>query len=69
MSSYTQRHFKSTNPSRTIPRDRVERAARIYSSNRDAGIALGIAAATFGRLCRRYGIDTPIQRRRGKGAS
>ena len=43
-------------------RARVERAARIYGSNRDAGMALGIAAGSFGRLCRRYGIETPRAR-------
>ncbi|MFH1568685.1 MAG: hypothetical protein ABIL09_11870 [Gemmatimonadota bacterium] len=44
-------------------RERVERAARIYGSNRDAGLALGIAPGSFGRLCRRYGIETPQARR------
>ena len=43
--------------------DRIERAARIYRSNRDAGLALGIAPGSFGRLCRRYGIETPKARR------
>ena len=44
-------------------RDRIERAARIYASNRDAGLALGIAPSSFGRLCRRFGIETPQARR------
>ena len=47
-------------------RDRVERAARIYASNRDAGLALGIAPGSFGRLCRRFGIETPQVRRKRK---
>ena len=38
-------------------RDRVERAARIYTSNKEASRALGIAAGSFGRLCLRYGIE------------
>ena len=42
----------------------IERAARVYKSNKDAGTALGIAPGSFGRLCRRYGIPTPQQRRR-----
>ena len=46
-----------------IARERIERAARIYSSNKDASKALGIAAGTFGRLCRQYGIETPHARR------
>ena len=45
-------------------RDRVERAAKIYASNKEASNALGIAAGSFGRLCLRYGIDTPYARRR-----
>jgi len=48
----------------SIEKERIERAARIYASNHDAGLALGIAAGSFGRLCRRYGIETPQARRR-----
>lgn len=51
----------ATNP--RFDRERVVRAARIYASNRDAGLALGIAPRTFGRLCRHYGIETPQARR------
>ena len=47
-----------------IARERIERAARIYASNQEASQALGIAAGTFGRLCRQYGIETPYARRR-----
>ncbi|GEM_PF-2034861 len=47
-----------------VPRETVERAARVYSSNTDAAAALGIAAGSFGRLCRRHGIEPPQQRRR-----
>ena len=46
-----------------ISRERIERAARIYSSNQDAGAALGIASGSFSRLCKRYGIPTPRARR------
>ncbi len=52
----------------TINKERVERAARIYASNSDAGLALGIAPGSFGRLCRRYGIETPRARRQWKRA-
>lgn len=52
----------------TISKERIERAARIYASNNDAGLALGIAPGSFGRLCRRYGIQTPRQRRKGAAA-
>ena len=44
--------------------DRVERAARIYASNKEAIQALGIAAGSFGRICRQHGIETPYARRR-----
>ena len=47
-----------------IDKERVERAARLYASNRDAGLALGIAPGSFGRLCRRFGIPTPQHRKR-----
>ena len=46
-----------------ISRDRLERVARIYSSNKEASQALGIALGSFGRACRRYGIDTPYVRK------
>jgi len=45
-------------------RERVERAARIYASNKEASRALGITLGSFGRLCREYGIETPYERRR-----
>ena len=48
----------------SIEKDRIERAARIYASNDAAGSALGIAPGSFGRLCRRYGIETPQARKR-----
>lgn len=48
----------------TISKERIERAARIYSSNLDAAAALGIAPGSFSRLCRHYGVDTPQVRRR-----
>ena len=49
---------------RKTPRDQVERVARIYKSNKDASQALGITLQAFARVCRRYGIETPYQRRR-----
>ena len=48
---------------RRTDRDRVERAARIYSTNEAASRALGIEPRSFSRLCRRYGIETPYARR------
>jgi hypothetical protein len=47
-----------------IVRDRVERVARIYGSNKDASQALGITLGSFGRLCRKFAIETPYARRR-----
>ena len=49
-----------------ISRDRLERVARIYKSNKEASQALGISLGGFGRACRRYGIDTPYVRKREK---
>ena len=47
-----------------ISRERVERVARIYASNKDASQVLGITLGSFGRLCRKLGIETPYARRR-----
>lgn len=44
-------------------RARTERAARIYTTNRDAALAMGVTQQAFGRMCARYGIETPLQRR------
>ena len=52
----------------SIEKGRIERAARIYASNQDAGLALGIAPGSFGRLCRRYGIETPKARKRRRSS-
>ncbi len=49
-----------------FPPERIEKAARIYHSTGDAAAALGIAPSSFGRLCRRYGIATPGQRRQAR---
>jgi len=49
---------------RMIDKKSIERAARMYGSNRDAAQALGIAPGSFGRLCSRFGILTPQSRRR-----
>ena len=46
-----------------IERERIERAARLYSTNEAAGRALGIVPRSFSRLCRRYGVETPYGRR------
>ena len=47
-----------------IGQEGVERVARIYASNKDASQALGITLGSFGRLCRKFGIETPYARRR-----
>ena len=39
----------------------IERAARVYSSNKEAAATLGIQPGNFGRLCRQYGVSTPMQ--------
>ena len=46
-----------------IPREQVERVARVYHQNGDASAALGITLRSFGRLCKRFGIETPYARR------
>ena len=50
-------------PRKTLyPREQIERVARIYHTTQAAAAALGIAAKSFNRLCRFYGILTPSQR-------
>lgn len=45
------------------PRERIERAARLYATVGDAARALGCAPGSFTRLCQRWGVETPTQRR------
>jgi hypothetical protein len=49
---------------RTVNRDQVARAARLYHQNADASAALGVTPRSFSRLCRQLGIETPYARRR-----
>ena len=49
---------------RGIERERLERVARMYSSNDLASKALGITARSFSRLCRKHGIEMPYSRKR-----
>lgn len=48
---------------RKIRREEIERAARLYKSNKDASLALGITLQAFGRICRRYDVETPFERK------
>ena len=54
---------------RAVSKERIERVARMYSDNKSAGEAIGIAPGSFSRLCTKYGIDTPIRRRRARKAN
>lgn len=47
-------------------RDRIEKVARMYRTNKDAAAALSIAPGSFSRLCRQYGVETPQAARRRK---
>lgn len=49
---------------RTVTRDQVERAARVYHRNVDASAALGVTLRSFGRLCREFEVETPYARHR-----
>jgi hypothetical protein len=51
-----------------LPPERIERAARIYATAKQAASAMGISVAHFRRLCNRHGIPTPRQRRREQQA-
>lgn len=53
-------------PPSEYPRERVERAARMYATNKDAAAAMGCTSASFSRMCRKYGIETPWHRSQRK---
>jgi hypothetical protein len=42
-----------------LPPERIERAARIYATAKEAASAMGISVAHFRRLCNRHDIPTP----------
>lgn len=46
-----------------IDPERLRRAARIYRTNADAAVALGITGHAFGRACARGNIETPNERK------
>lgn len=48
----------------SLSRERIARAARIYPSNKEAARAIGCDAGSFGRACRKFGIQTPQERKR-----
>jgi len=51
-----------------LPPERLERACRIYRTSKEAASAMGCSYVHFQRLCKRYGILTPLQRRRQQQA-
>ena len=51
-------------PPRFLTQDRIARAARVYTTNKNAAQAMGISPSSFADLCRKYGIETPSQRRK-----
>lgn len=42
-----------------MERNELERAARVYRTNKAAATAMGISATTFDKLCRKHGVETP----------
>ena len=46
----------------TVTKEQVERTARLCSSNQFADESLGVCPGAFGRLCKKYGIESPTQR-------
>jgi len=49
---------------RGFSKDQIERVARMYKCNQDASRALGITIRSFSRLCRKYEIESPFDRKR-----
>ena len=52
-----------------LPPERIERAARIYRTSKEAAAAIGCSRVHFQRLCKRYDILTPMQRRHQKAVA
>ena len=46
-----------------VTEEELQRVTRLYKSNKEASIALGIHSGTFSRLCRQHGILTPYVRK------
>lgn len=56
-------------PMHRINRESLERAARLYKTNTEASLALGMHPTAFGRACRRYGHrDTSREKAEGEKA-
>lgn len=49
---------------RAVTHEGLERVCRLYHTNSDAAVALGVARGSLARACRRHGIETPYARRR-----
>ena len=47
-----------------LTRERMETNARIYRTNKAMGEAMGIDPGVAARACKRFGIETPEERRR-----
>lgn len=47
-----------------ISKERIERAARMCKDNKQAAKMLDCAPQTFSKACKRYGIETPMARRK-----
>ena len=45
-----------------VEQEAVERVARVYKVNKEAGQARGIGAQYFAHLCLRHGIEPPYTR-------
>ena len=49
--------------SQTVHVYRIISASRIYHTTVDAAAAVGISPNHFRRLCKKFGVETPAQRR------
>jgi hypothetical protein len=49
-----------------LSHDRIARVARMYKTNTDASKVLRMDSTAFRDLCRRLGIETPLERKRAR---
>ena len=59
MQEYLPRSYPVKNK---LTREKIERAARMYSGTTEAAAAVGCSAAGFERACRKHGIEAPGER-------
>ena len=51
------------NLNRDLQRKQVERCSRMYKTNKFAADAMGVSTGSFSRMCLRFNVESPNQKR------